>query len=393
MLPNRSSLRARRPRSSDDPRSTRVSRRPSPTPSNPLQRVRARRGRVPTGSPLRSPRCRRTACLDGLAAARSSELGVAPPVRWTTSRVARPIVRFARAPIESAPIVELNPSSSRIGPLTIRTCPGGDVVTACPWTLNAGSRTHSTAARTTGKYSGRHPARTAHEATRSSVASPIAGATGPSERSGGRSPSIRATASVVGGTTGSPSLQPRSNMSSRASAISACAAGDPCEASVARAPHPGFHRGSSAPRSTSSSCSSASASPALESLRDVAVAIDRHDRRNALDPVKLRYVPGRLLSEDGGLDRLGARQPRGRRRRFLCDDDKSCTRQPQARPMRAEPAQREACGGTVGVCEHEHDRARRLARRLSSERRTGRRVDRGQLKVGCSRQAQYIRVR
>ena len=57
-----------------------------------------------------------------------------------------------------------SPIASRTDPLTTTTCPGGDVVTACPFRLNAGSSAASTAAATTGKYSGRQPARTAQAA-------------------------------------------------------------------------------------------------------------------------------------------------------------------------------------------------------------------------------------
>ena len=112
------------------------------------------------------------------------------------------------------------PMASRTGPLTTTSCPAGWVVTAWACRLNAGSSTACAAAATTGKYSGRQPASTAQAATRASVASPIAGGTRPREASPSRPPSIASTRSAVGGITGRPSVQPRSNISSSSSAPS-----------------------------------------------------------------------------------------------------------------------------------------------------------------------------
>src|SRR3954469_19936935 len=177
---------------------------------------------------------------------RSSRPGAPPPVSVTTSLSARPIVRFAREPGPSTPIPLLTPIASRIGPLTITSCPAGWVVTAWPLRLNAGSSAAATAARTTGKYSGRQPASTAHAATRSSVASPMPGGTSPSDRCGSRAPSIVSTRARVGGTTGSPSLHPRSNMSSISSPAPALSMSASISSSyVDFAAQPGFVRGGS----------------------------------------------------------------------------------------------------------------------------------------------------
>ena len=82
--------------------------------------------------------------------------------------------------------------------------------------LKSGSSTHSTAASTTGRYSGRQPAITALAATFSTVASPFSGSTSPSTSVGARSVKASAcfTRATVGGTTGRPSLQPRRRNSS-----------------------------------------------------------------------------------------------------------------------------------------------------------------------------------
>ena len=75
----------------------------------------------------------------------------------------------------------------------------------------AGSSAASTAASTTGRYSGRQPASTAFTATFSTVHSARSGGIRPSTSAGSRVVpcSMRSTRSGVGGTTGSPSLQPR----------------------------------------------------------------------------------------------------------------------------------------------------------------------------------------
>lgn len=97
----------------------------------------------------------------------------------------------------------------RTGPLTRKNGVSGRMPTSVA-SGNAGSLIASTAARTTGKYSGRHPAMTALAATPRTVAAPCRGGITATTASGSRSTveSIAATRSGVGGMTGSPSVQP-----------------------------------------------------------------------------------------------------------------------------------------------------------------------------------------
>ena len=89
--------------------------------------------------------------------------------------------------------------------------------------LNSSVHTASTALKTTGRYSGRHPAMTALIATFSTVAGARLGGTVATTSSGSRDVpwSMASTRVSVGGTTGSPSVQPRSHMASISSSISA----------------------------------------------------------------------------------------------------------------------------------------------------------------------------
>ena len=89
-----------------------------------------------------------------------------------TRRTARPIAALACQPGPSAPQPALMPSRRRRGPLTIRSGATFSSVVCTPRRLKAGSSIASTAASTTGKYSGRQPAITALAATFSTVATP-----------------------------------------------------------------------------------------------------------------------------------------------------------------------------------------------------------------------------
>jgi hypothetical protein len=88
--------------------------------------------------------------------------------------------------------------------------------------LNVSVQTASSAAITTGKYSGLHPAITALTATFSTVTGARLGGTiATTSRGSRRVPvSIHITRSGVGGTTGNPSVSPRSNMNSNTSSAS-----------------------------------------------------------------------------------------------------------------------------------------------------------------------------
>ena len=89
--------------------------------------------------------------------------------------------------------------------------------------LNSSVQAASTAARTTGRYSGRQPAMTALTATFSTVHSTRSGGTTVTISSGSRvvPSSIRRTRASVGGTTGRPSVQPRSKRASNSSSRAA----------------------------------------------------------------------------------------------------------------------------------------------------------------------------
>ena len=132
-----------------------------------------------------------------------------------TSRTARPMAALARQPGPRAPTPALTPSRTASGPLTISSGATFSSVVCTPRMLKAGSSTASTAARTTGKCWGRQPAMTALAAIFSTVASPRSGSTSPSTSDGARTvvAHIASTRGSVGGTTGSPSVQPRASKS------------------------------------------------------------------------------------------------------------------------------------------------------------------------------------
>ena len=91
-----------------------------------------------------------------------------------------------------------------------------------PCALNSSVHAASTAASTTGRYSGRQPASTAFTATFSTVHSTRSGGITATISSGARvvPVSMRATRSIVGATTGRPSVHPRAN-------IASCSSSDP----------------------------------------------------------------------------------------------------------------------------------------------------------------------
>ena len=140
-----------------------------------------------------------------------------------TSRSARPIVAFARLPGPSALWRAFMPISAAIGPLTIAHSAAPPVLVSTVWRLNASSNIASSAATTTGKYSGRQPAMTALIAACSSVTPrPRAGRKpiSVSGSSASTTSSSACTRSGVGATIGSPSVQPRSKNSSWTSSSS-----------------------------------------------------------------------------------------------------------------------------------------------------------------------------
>src|SRR3954470_2050586 len=101
----------------------------------------------------------------------------------------------------------------------ITTGPLNHVVASSPCMLNSSVHAASSAASTTGRYSGRHPAITALIATFSTIAGTRLGGTTATTSPGAREvpSSIRSTRAGVGATTGSPSVKPRSNSASASS--------------------------------------------------------------------------------------------------------------------------------------------------------------------------------
>ena len=177
------------------------------------------------------------------------------------------MVALARLPCPSTLTPAFMPMRRRIGPLTTSTGPEKKVVASRPCMLNWLVHAASTAVSTTGRYSGRQPAITALTATFSTVHSARSGGTMATISSGARfvPSSIRVTRASVGGTTGRPSVQPRSNIASNASSSSARStrrlrspdAENRTRSSSARLgstesePQPGRQSGRSAPRSSS----------------------------------------------------------------------------------------------------------------------------------------------
>ena len=115
------------------------------------------------------------------------------------------------------------PMRPATGPFTTTIGPENQVVARRPCMLNSSVQAASTAASTTGRYSGRQPAITALTATFSTVHGTRSGGTTATGSSGSRSvpSSMRSTRAGVGGTTGRPSVQPRSYMASISSSSSA----------------------------------------------------------------------------------------------------------------------------------------------------------------------------
>ncbi len=172
--------------------------------------------------------------------------------------------------------------------------------------LNCSVHAASTAASTTGRYSGLQPAITALIATFSTLHSTRSGGTTATISSGARVVpcSMRMTRSSVGATSGRPSLQPRANIASCSSSSSASSTRrawrrDPAKrtsssvcrsGSTEREPQPGRHSGSSRPRPpTPVTVSHSAAVPADRASDDATVAYSEQSR-DGLDAV----VPGVL---------------------------------------------------------------------------------------------------
>ena len=123
------------------------------------------------------------------------------------------------------------PISCRTGPLTMTAWAAPARVAVVEWELALVCRWARTAATTTGKYSGRHPAITALMAAFSAVTVTLRVGTVPRTSSGSRPPaaSMADTASAVAGTTGRPSVHPSSKQASSASSAVSKRAGGGAE--------------------------------------------------------------------------------------------------------------------------------------------------------------------
>lgn len=158
---------------------------------------------------------------------------------------------------------EFIPISRATGPLTTTAGAESHVVASSPCALNSVVHAASTAASTTGRYSGRHPASTALTATFSTVTGTRLGGTTATTSPGSRAvpSSIRSTRACVGATTGSPSDQPRpwrasaSSCSAVSSTVRECSdaprvrtsSSSARSGSIVRDPQPGRCSGRSGP--------------------------------------------------------------------------------------------------------------------------------------------------
>src|SRR5215831_10352624 len=128
----------------------------------------------------------------------------APPRLATTSRRARPMVPLARQPGPKQPAAQLMSRALRTGPLTMKRGEGKLVVADTPWRSKASSHIASTPALT---------------AIFSTVPRPKLGGTKAMSSLASRPEpaTMAATRSRVGGTTGRPSVTPRSKSASKGS--------------------------------------------------------------------------------------------------------------------------------------------------------------------------------
>src|SRR5258706_14383214 len=126
------------------------------------------------------------------------------------SRNARPIVAFALIPGPKTLLVELMPSFLAIGPFTTIMIVAPERPEATWWRTNSGAASAFTAATTTGRYSGLHPAITALAATFSAVTATLRDGIVATTSSRASPPAARgsSTNARVAGTNGQPAGQP-----------------------------------------------------------------------------------------------------------------------------------------------------------------------------------------
>ena len=174
------------------------------------------------------------------------------------------MVELARLPWPNALSPLFIPMRPTAGPFTTSTGPTLMVVASTPCMLNSSVQAASSAAITTGRCSGSHPAITALTATFSTMHSTRLGGITATRSDGSRvvPSSIRSTLASVGGTTGRPSDQPRSHIASQVSSNAASstrrlrrpepekrtASSSAWAGSTLRDPQPGRQSGRPAPR-------------------------------------------------------------------------------------------------------------------------------------------------
>ena len=143
---------------------------------------------------------------------RSKTPGMAAQAFIRINRRVRPMVALARLPGPNKLLRELIFNSLTTGPLTMDRMAEPPMLEEGPTKLNTGSSIASVAAKTTGMYSGRHPAITALAATLPTVISRRRSGNSPMTSLEER-PDLSMNSSTrlwVGGTTGRPSVQPNS---------------------------------------------------------------------------------------------------------------------------------------------------------------------------------------
>ena len=216
--------------------------------------------------------------------------------------------------------------------------------------LNSSVQAASTDASTTGRYSGRQPAITALTAAFSTVQSAKSGPTTATTSSGARvvPSSIRSTRAGVGGTTGSPSVQPRSKKASASSSRRASSRRrerSPVDRAASRSitsgswvsdPQPGRYSGSPSPSPATPVNFSQWGRDQPDQPLDLDPALHLDQRGDRLEVEGHRHV------EVGVVDRVEAFREGGV---VLREDRERHT----GRPQLAQHGRHELAGGAVGL--------------------------------------------
>ena len=198
----------------------------------------------------------------------------------------------------------------------------------------------------------------------------MSGGTRPRETPGSLPPSIASTRSGVGGTTGRPSVQPRSNISSMPSVPAGADIAAASSGSIAALEeHPGLSSGSVASGAASPAPRSAPGLldegrqgrvvPAGHGARDRPGAVDENRRRHRDQPVGAGRLVRRVLGGDPARPAETAGHPDGDLERVLEDGGGAEPGLLPCRAQRAEPAQGHRGGGAILVDEQQERGAAR----------------------------------